>query len=108
MSHEYFGYSRVIIIHDNCAIHKIKTTKSEFQKMSYSVLYLPAFSSDFASVKIWFGIIKQNLSENWDRETKKVTLHQNYSKIYDALASIKLDTVRKIIAEYLRQIKQYL
>ena len=63
MSHEYFGYSRVIIILDNCAVHKSKTTKSAFQKMPYSVLYLLAYNPDFAPVEMWFGIIKQNLSK---------------------------------------------
>ena len=52
LSHKFFEYSQVMIMLDNCAMHKSKTTKSVFQKMPYSIKYLPAYSPDFAPVEL--------------------------------------------------------
>ena len=71
-------------------------------------MYLPAYSPDFAPVELWFDIIKQNLSEICKRETTILVLRQNYSKVYNAITSVKTDTATKMFAEYLKIIKWYL
>ena len=92
----FIEYSQVMTMLDNCAVHKSKSTKFVFKKMQYSIMCLPAYSHNFAPVELCFGIIKRNLSEICKRETTKLILSQNYSKIYDAKASVKRDTVKKI------------
>lgn len=46
-----FGYSKVLIMLDNCSVHKSKTTKQALNSLNAGVLYIPPYSPDFAPSK---------------------------------------------------------
>ena len=62
-SHNYFEHSQIILLLDNCAIHKSNQVAALFQKVNSIILYIPAYSPDFAPVEMCFGLIKRKLYE---------------------------------------------
>ena len=50
-SNNYFEYSQVILLLDNCSIHKSDSTISVLQRFKFTTLFIPAYSPDFAPVE---------------------------------------------------------
>ena len=107
-SHNYFEWSRVIVLLDNCSIHKSGQTLAVFESLKFATMFIPAYSPEFAPVEYWFSQIKRRLSEIWKRENLTLTLRHNYTKIYDSLVSIKTIIVRRMFKQFYRTIKEHL
>ena len=56
-----FGFSKVIILLDNWPYHKSKRTIDKFNNINLNMMFLPPYSSSFASIELIFGLIKQKL-----------------------------------------------
>ena len=76
--------------------------------MNISVYFIPPYAPDFAPVEMCFSQIKRNLSEQCKRETVKLTLKENYSKVYDSLLSVKTRMVKNMYGELYQTIRAYL
>ena len=107
-SHSYFGYSQVMILLDNWSIHRSKVTKTLFEKINFITWYIPVYSPDFAPVEMWFSLIKRALWNVCKKDNYKITISQNYTKIYDSLLQLKSVTVKKMFAHFYRIINQHL
>ena len=107
-SHNYFEHSQIILLLDNCAIHKSNQVAALFQKVNFIILYIPAYSPDFAPIEMCFSLIKRKLYEEWKRENIRLTLKHNYTKIHDSLISIKAITIKKMFKHLYSTVKEYL
>ena len=107
-SHNYFEHSQIILLLDNCAIHKSNQVAALFQKVNFIILYIPAYSPDFAPIEMCFSLIKRKLYEEWKRENIRLTLKHNYTKIHDSLISIKAITIKKMFKHQYSTVKEYL
>ena len=107
-SNNLFGYSRALIILDNWSIHKSSNTKSLFKKMKHLVFYIPPYTPDFSPVEMSFSLIKRSLYRICKSKPDMLTLKENYAKIFDALVTVKSDSVRRMFGVYYKNIKQYL
>ena len=52
----------IVIILDNCPVHKSKRSLKQLNKYGCRVCFLPAYSPDFAPVKLLFNFLKHKLS----------------------------------------------
>ena len=107
-SDNYFENSQIILLLDNWAIHKSNQVAALFQKVNFIILYIPAYSPDFAPVEMCFSLIKRKLYEEWKRENIRLTLKHNYTKIHDSLISIKAITIKKMLKHLYSTVKEYL
>ena len=107
-SNNLFGYSRALIILDNWSIHKSSNTKSLLKKMKNLVFYIPPYTPDFSRVEMSFSLIKRLLYRICKSKPDILTLKENYAKIFDALVTVKSDSVRGMFGVYYKNIKQYL
>ena len=107
-SHNYFEHSQIVLLLDNCAIHKSNQVAALFQKVNFIILYIPVYSPDFAPIEMCFSLIKRKLYEEWKRENIRLTLKHNYTKIHDSLISIKAITIKKMFKHLYSTVKEYL
>ena len=93
---------------DNWSIRKSKSTKAKLWKINAKVLYLPAFSPDFALIEMCFSILKRKFKAEWNNKHIKLNSKQSYYKIGDALQKIKLDTIKQLFKILYSEIQSYL
>ena len=105
---ENFGYTQVINLLDNWAIHKSKLSQTWFKKMGYTINFIPAYSPDFAPVEMWFSLIKRNLAKISKESNSKISVKQNYAKIFDSLSPITSKIVKNMFAKFFKTINEYL
>ena len=107
-THDNFWYSQVMVLLDNWAIHKSKISQTWFKKMGYTIIFIPAYSPDFAPVEMWFSLIKRKLAEIGKEANSKISVKNNYAKIFDSLLPIKSKTVRNMFAKFFKTIQEHL
>ena len=91
-THDNFWYSQVMVLLDNWAIHKSKISQTWFKKIClYNYLHFP-YSQDFACFEMWFSQIKRKLAEIGKEANSKISIKNNYAKIFDSFFSIKSKT----------------
>ena len=107
-TNDSFGYSKLCILLDNWTVHKSHDVTDWFKKMNKTVLFIPAYSPDFAQVEMCFSLIKRKLTEICKKETIKLTLIENYSKIFDSLISVKTDVVKAMFGKFYKTVRMNL
>ena len=103
-----FGYSQVLLMLDNCSYHKSSSSKSLLRKLGYTVIYLPAYSPDFAPIEMWFSILKRNLSQTWIKENINLSQQHNYNKILRSLSSMRSSLIKKLFGRLFKNINEYI
>ena len=103
-----FGFSETLLIMDNWSIHKSKSTKAKLWKINANVLYLPAYSPDFAPIEMCFSILKRKFKAEWNNQHIKLNSKQSYHKIVDALQKIKPFTIKQLFKRLYSEIQSYL
>ena len=91
-----FNYKTILIILDNCSIHKEKEVKKILNKIDAKILFLSPYSPQFAPIEMYFGLFKKYLKEKFKREHIKLNAKENISAVIQWLKSIKSETIRKL------------
>ena len=76
--------------------------------MGYTIIFIPAYSPDFAPVEMWFSLIKRNLAKISKESNSKISVKQNYAKIFDSLSPITSKIVKNMFAKFFKTINEYL
>ena len=76
--------------------------------MNKTVFFIPSYSPDFAPVEMCFSLIKRKLTEIYKKETIKLTLRENYSKIFDSLISVKADVFKAMFGKFYKTVRMNL
>ena len=103
-----FGFSETLLLLDNWSIHKSKITKEVLWRINTNVLYLPAYSPDFAPIEMWFSILKRNINFTWSNQYIKLNSKQWYSKVVDALKKIEPKTIKRLFKRLFSEIQRYI
>ena len=77
-----FGFSNILVIMDNCSIHKTDLVKSRFWNSNIKLMYLPWYTPQWVPVENWFAMIKTKLRKGKLLETINLSLKKNYIHIY--------------------------
>ena len=85
MKNNYFGYNHTIMTMDNSSIHKWKNVVKILSKMKVDIIYLPAYSPQFAPIEMWFSIIKSKLRTICSKGVVKLHLKSSIVEIWKAL-----------------------
>ena len=74
-------YHRILVLQDNCHIHRSNEVKKFMDKEALTYWFIPAYTPEFAPVEKVFGIIKgkwrkikTNKSINWSKDSGKLII----------------------------------
>ena len=82
---------------------KAKFIKRYLRKFVYTIIFILVYSPDFACFEMWFSQIKRKLDEIGKEAISKISVKNNYAKIFDSLLPIKSKTVRNMFAKFFKQ-----
>ena len=105
-SHDNFGYDDVVILLDNASIHKSKEAKIMIERLWCKVIYLPAYSPEFAPIEMAFSLLKRDLSKSWQNERVNLNEKECLIKIRNSLRKIKSQTVKNLFWRFYKNIKK--
>ena len=104
-SHNSFGFNDTLILLDNTSIHKSKEAKVIIEKLRCKVVYLPAYSPEFAPIEMSFSILKRDLSKSWQKEKVNLSQRESLAKIHNSLSKIKSQTIKNLFSKFYKNIK---
>ena len=107
-NNEYFGYWELLIILDNCAIHKSKYSIQKLNKIKGKIIFLPAYSPPLAPIEEFFGILKMNMRRMSTTELVNLNKKESYQVIIKALRRITPTTIMKFFKRLYSLIKEYI
>ena len=105
-SHNNFGFNNTLILLDNASIHKSKEAKVIIEKLRCKVVYLPAYSPEFAPIEMSFSILKRDLSKSWQKEKVNLSQRESLAKIHNSLSKIKSQTIKNLFSKFYKNIKR--
>ena len=103
--HSYFGYSKIVYLLDNWPFYKSKHTFSKLKRLNGAIMFLPAYSPDYAPVEVWFAIIKNFPRLQCSKKNIKLNLKHSYQLIKEALSTLRKKTIRGLFGKAYRKIK---
>ena len=56
-----FGYRKVVLMLDNCSRHRSGDCMRLFKSLKHQIVFIPAYSPQFAPVEMCFNIVKQRM-----------------------------------------------
>ena len=107
-ANEGFGYKDILITLDNWSIHKSKEVTQILKELNFNVIYLPAYTPQFAPIEMWFSKVKGNLRQIWATKIVSLTLKLSYNYLFDALKKIKSEYIKSLFKEMYSVINKYL
>ena len=74
--------SNMVVVMDNAAFHKSKTTRNLIRKAGATLLFLPPYSPDLNPIENSFGTIKRNRNNYPDKGLPEIiNMYENYSEL---------------------------
>ena len=105
---EFFDFSNVIVTMDNSSIHKWQNVTKILNKMKAKIVFLPAYSPQFAPIEMGFSIIKSKLRKLWNKGIVKLHLKSSIIEIWRSLKHLKSKTVKKLFKNMYSRINDYI
>ena len=93
---------------DNSSIHKWQNVTKILNKMKAKIVFLPAYSPQFAPIEIGFSIIKSKLRKLWNKGIVKLHLKSSIIEIWRSLKHLKSKTVKKLFKNMYSRINDYI
>ena len=107
-ANKIFQKKEVLILLDNWSIHKTAQIFQKFKEINYNVIFLPAYTPQFAPIEMWFSMIKRNLRQIYNGKIVKLSLKSSYNNVYNALRQIKWEYIKQLFKEMYSTINNYL
>ena len=101
----YFEIYDILLIMENWSIHKTKAIKDKLANWNLNVLFLPCYTPQWAPIESCFGIIKYKLRKEKAIGITNSNQRKNYSLIYNWMKALRAETIKKLFADMLNQIK---
>jgi len=98
----------LLIILDNCSIHKSSVTKLKLGQLSAEVAYIIANSPEFAPVENYFGLLKQHFKMDWKREVINLNSRDSYLKIIKSMEKFESTSIKLMFTKLLRTINEHI
>ena len=98
----FFGFSKVVIILDNCSIHKSNSTESLLSKINFTVFYILAYSPDFAPVEMSLVLSNADMLVIKNLKMLDECFGIIIKKIYGSLSVLKSENVKKMFVGFIK------
>ena len=103
-----FNYNKTLTILDNWSIHKWNNVKQMLSKINTKVMYLPAYTPQFAPIEMWFAMLKNNLRRICSQELVRLNKKESYNKVYRSMKLIKAENIRNLLKNMYSEISKYI
>ena len=108
VANNYFDHRHIIITMDNWSIHKCKKIKEILRQMRVDIIYLPAYTPQFAPIEMCFSMLKNKLRNNWNKKVIKLNTQSGLLEIYKGLKSIKSANIKPLFRNMYSAINEYI
>ena len=105
---DYFGYKKLIVTMDNCAIHRSKRSLAEIGNMFNEIMYIPVYSPQLAPVEMWFSFIKHNLKTKMKFQVWNLNNKNRREWVFESMKSLTSKLVRSYFTKFYTEIRQHL
>ena len=96
------------MIQDNLSIHRAKCTLNLLSKSEASFSFIPAYSPEFAPIKLIFNILKMRLIKQSSSRSLKLNKKDAFRAIKEALASVDRKEIQKCFNHSFNTMSDYL
>ena len=104
--YDNFGNNEVMYLLDNWPYHKSGASLSKLKKLNTTIMFLPAYTPDYAPIEVWFAIVKNFLQSKCSNRNITLNLKHNYQLIHKALSLHKRVTEISLFRKVLRKINE--
>ena len=80
--------NKIVIVLDNSPIHKSKKSLKHLDEFGWDILFLSAYSPDFAPIELLFNSLKRKLSKQEKGNVVKLNSEARLRSIRECMASI--------------------
>ena len=102
---EFFWYSELTLVIDNCSSYKSKATMSELQKLNMNIYFLPTYSPCLAPIEIWFAYLKHEFVNSWKFRKLNLARKESQNHIFTIMKLLTQRKVKKYFARFYEEIK---
>ena len=103
-----FGYSKVILLLDNCPSHQSSRSRQKLGELGYMIAFLPQYSPQLAPVELAFSLIKRQLKTQVKTTGFNLSNMTNYGQFWRWMVLLEKDKVRTFFKEFYKQLKLWL
>ena len=103
-----FEKKDILVILDNWSMHETVEVVQKILGINWNVIFLPAYTPQFAPIEMWFSKIKGNLRQLYNRKIVKLSLKSSYNDVFNTMKHIKSEYIRLLFAEMYSTINSYL
>ena len=103
-----FGYSKVILLLDNCPSHQSSKSKLKLTELGYLIAFLPQYSPSWLQLEMAFSLIKRQLKTQVKSTGLNLNNVTNYSQFWKWMIVMNKDRVRNFFKEFYKQLKLWL
>ena len=92
-NNEWFEFKDVLILLDNWSIHKSAEVQTRLLQMNHKVMFLPAYTPQWAPIENWFGILKSILCKDNKASMMNLSNKLSYDIILKAMKNLKSNMI---------------
>ena len=105
---EGFGKSNILLLLDNCPLHRSKIALNSLNGSGIHVIFLPAYSPQLAPIELIFGIIKRRFLDNSKGSNIKLGDANSHNLLWRTLNTLSKRNIRSCFKWFLKEINQIL
>ena len=105
---DYFGYKKLIVTMDNCAIHRSKRSLAELGNMFNEIMYILVYSPQLAPVEMWPSFTKHNPKTKTKFQVCNLNNKNRREWIFESMKSLTSKLVRSYFIKFYTEVRQHL
>ena len=95
---------KVMFLLDNCSSHRSPITAKFIEKFKINVLFIPAYSPQFAAVELAFNSIKKRLNHFIKRRTIKLSQEESFVRLLRAWDDMDYRRLEAILEKFMSRL----
>ena len=80
-----FGYRKVVLMLDDCLSHKSEDCMRLFKSLKHQIVFIPAYSPQFAPEEICFNIVRQKKKSKARYKVINLSNRYNHNQVVERL-----------------------
>ena len=97
-----------LILLDNCPIHKSKLSIEKLRNTRATIVFIPAYTPEFAPIEFFFNTLKKRLTRQWRNQIVKLNSKEGTRNIREAIAAISQSEIISYWTHVIFQIRMHL
>ena len=103
-----YDLKKTLVILDNLSIHRAKCTLNLLSKAEASFSFIPAYTPEFAPIKLIFNILKMRLIKQSSSRSLKLNKKDAFRALKEALVSVDRKEIQKCFNHSFNTMSDYL